>query len=231
MAAVVNRVMAAVAVVVRVITAVGPRIRGGRNSGARRQVYGRINAMTQQEAEYDPRVITGTLLICGIPARVLIDSGATFSFVSPSLAWNINSQPTPLGFDMLVQMARRDLFYAQCEYRDCLVIVEGELIETNLTPFQLAGFDVILGMDWLFRHHAHATKLMQKRCVGFLAYVVTRDEPFLRPEDVPVVKKFIDVFLEDLPGLPPARGIEFTIDLLPSTNPISLPHAEWYQQS
>ena len=48
------------------------------------------------------------------------------------------------------------------------------------------------------------------------------DEPSLCAEDVPVVNKFTDVFPEDLPGLPPAREIEFTIDLLSSTNPISL---------
>lgn len=104
----------------------GPRTQIGRNSGAGRQVHGRINAMTQQEAEQDPRVITGTLLIYGILARVLIDLGATFSFVSLSLSRNINSQPTSLGFDMLAQMAHGDFFYAQWEYKDCPVIVDGD---------------------------------------------------------------------------------------------------------
>ena len=41
-------------------------------------------------------------------------------------------------------------------------------------------------------------------------------------EDVGVVRHFPDVFPEDLPGLPPDREGEFTIDLLPGTNPISL---------
>jgi hypothetical protein len=35
------------------------------------------------------------------------------------------------------------------------------------------------------------------------------------------VRDFVDVFLEELPGLPPDREIEFTIDLLPGTGPIS----------
>lgn len=38
---------------------------------------------------------------------------------------------------------------------DCPVIVEGELIETNLIPFKLAEFDVILGIVWLSRHNAY----------------------------------------------------------------------------
>ena len=66
--------------------------------------------MTQHEAEQDPRVITGMLLICGDWARVLIDSGATFSFVSSSFARVLDPRPTLLGFDMLVQMPHGDLF-------------------------------------------------------------------------------------------------------------------------
>jgi hypothetical protein len=35
------------------------------------------------------------------------------------------------------------------------------------------------------------------------------------------VSEFSDVFLEDLPGMPPERKVEFAIELLPSTAPIS----------
>nr|AAX92958.1 retrotransposon protein, putative, Ty3-gypsy sub-class [Oryza sativa Japonica Group]ABA92829.1 retrotransposon protein, putative, Ty3-gypsy subclass [Oryza sativa Japonica Group] len=38
---------------------------------------------------------------------------------------------------------------------------------------------------------------------------------------MPVVKRFPDVFPEDLPGMPPDRDIEFIIDLIPGTAPIS----------
>jgi hypothetical protein len=36
-----------------------------------------------------------------------------------------------------------------------------------------------------------------------------------------VVQKYPDVFLEELPGMPPDRDIEFLIELLPGTPPIS----------
>jgi hypothetical protein len=36
-----------------------------------------------------------------------------------------------------------------------------------------------------------------------------------------VVREFPDVFLEELPGMPPDREVEFVIDLLPGTTPIS----------
>nr|GFA36789.1 putative reverse transcriptase domain-containing protein [Tanacetum cinerariifolium] len=38
-------------------------------------------------------------------------------------------------------------------------------------------------------------------------------------EDVPIVQDFSEVFLEDLPGLPPTRQVEFQIDLIPGTAP------------
>jgi hypothetical protein len=38
--------------------------------------------------------------------------------------------------------------------------------------------------------------------------------------EVPVVREFPDVILEELPGMPPDRDIEFVIELLPGTTPI-----------
>ncbi|GKG05506.1 hypothetical protein Tco_0325592, partial [Tanacetum coccineum] len=42
-----------------------------------------------------------------------------------------------------------------------------------------------------------------------------------RVEDVPIVQDFPDVFLEDLPGLPPTRQVEFRIDLVPGVAPVA----------
>ena len=44
----------------------------------------------------------------------------------------------------------------------------------------------------------------------------------VRMEDVPIVQEYSDVFPDDLPGIPPDREIEFNIDLLPGTTPISI---------
>ncbi|GKA65628.1 hypothetical protein Tco_0765335, partial [Tanacetum coccineum] len=42
-----------------------------------------------------------------------------------------------------------------------------------------------------------------------------------RLEDVPIVQNFPDVFLEDLPGLPPTQQMEFQIDLIPGAAPVA----------
>ncbi|GJV94969.1 hypothetical protein Tco_1546546 [Tanacetum coccineum] len=40
-------------------------------------------------------------------------------------------------------------------------------------------------------------------------------------KDVPIIQDFSEVFPEDLPGLPPARPVEFQIDLIPEPRPYS----------
>ncbi|GKD92775.1 putative reverse transcriptase domain-containing protein [Tanacetum coccineum] len=42
-----------------------------------------------------------------------------------------------------------------------------------------------------------------------------------RLEDIPVVGEFLEVFPEDLPGLPPVRQVEFQIDLIPGAAPVA----------
>ena len=41
--------------------------------------------------------------------------------------------------------------------------------------------------------------------------------------DVPVACEFPDIFPDELPGLPPHREIEFSIDVVSDTAPISMP--------
>nr|GEY04272.1 putative reverse transcriptase domain-containing protein [Tanacetum cinerariifolium] len=68
---------------------------------------------------------------------------------------------------------------------------------------------------------AKTQKYIQKGCHVFLAHITTKEtEDKLekkRLEDVPIVKKF----LEDLPGLPPTRQVEFQIDLIPGAAPVA----------
>ncbi|XP_060972510.1 uncharacterized protein LOC133038394 [Cannabis sativa] len=61
-----------------------------------------------------------------------------------------------------------------------------------------------------------ARELLHGGCLGFLAVVVDTTRPdTIRPEDIRVVREFLDVFPEELPGLPPQREIDFVIDFAP----------------
>jgi hypothetical protein len=41
----------------------------------------------------------------------------------------------------------------------------------------------------------------------------------LTAESISIVEEFMDVFPEELPGMPPEREVEFYIDLIPRTAP------------
>nr|GFA26728.1 reverse transcriptase domain-containing protein [Tanacetum cinerariifolium] len=55
----------------------------------------------------------------------------------------------------------------------------------------------------------------------FIAQVVEKEPAERHLEDVLVICKFLDVFPEDLPGLPPPRQVEFKIELVPGAAPVA----------
>ena len=65
-------------------------------------------------------------------------------------------------------------------------------------------------------------RMTRKRVQCYLAYIVDVDKEISWLDQVPKAKEFIDVFPDELPGLPPYRKIDFSIDLVPGTEPISM---------
>jgi len=98
------------------------------------------------------------------------------------------------------------------------------------------GIDVILGMNWLSVYGVvldlkwRSVELWLPSSKDRMSLLVPSD--LVLPIDahaeaspdlisIPVVCEFLDVFPEDLPGLPPDREVEFSIELEPVTAPIS----------
>ncbi|XP_068320978.1 uncharacterized protein [Pyrus communis] len=65
-------------------------------------------------------------------------------------------------------------------------------------------------------------RMLRKGCQGYLACVMMTEETPTCVEDVRVVRHFPDICPDDLLCLPPDYEVEFTIDLIPGTDPISL---------
>ena len=70
-----------------------------------------------------------------------------------------------------------------------------------------------------------ARDLVCSGCSAFLACLVSlsieESADSRAPYDVPIVSEFVDVFLKELPSFSPHRKVNFTIDLVPGTIPIS----------
>nr|GFB97110.1 putative reverse transcriptase domain-containing protein [Tanacetum cinerariifolium] len=68
-------------------------------------------------------------------------------------------------------------------------------------------------------------KYVMKGFLVFLAHITTKEiedkSEKKRLEDIPIVQNFLEVFPEDLSGLPPTRPVEFQIDLVPGAAPVA----------
>jgi hypothetical protein len=120
-------------------------------------------------------------------------------------------------------------------HRLTLTIMGREFWATAII-LEASSIDLILGMSWLRKAKAIiqcgrgtveltspkgerfqvqiAVTTSSKRAMFFIA------EEFVG-DNIRVVRDFPDVFPEELPGMPPEREVEFVIDLLPRTDPIS----------
>nr|GEW24658.1 putative reverse transcriptase domain-containing protein [Tanacetum cinerariifolium] len=102
------------------------------------------------------------------------------------------------------------------------------VVTVNLVPIKLGSFNVVVAMDWLSKYHAKIIcdeKVVHIPIDGetliIQAQVMEKKSEDKRLEDIPVVREFLDVFLENLPGLPPVRQVEFQIDLIPGATPVA----------
>ncbi|XP_052210336.1 uncharacterized protein LOC127813416 [Diospyros lotus] len=66
-----------------------------------------------------------------------------------------------------------------------------------------------------------AEKLISQGSHGCIAYARLKEKEVPKLKEVRIVRDYEDVFPKDLPGLPPPREIEFSVELIPGTNPVS----------
>ncbi|GKA42807.1 putative reverse transcriptase domain-containing protein [Tanacetum coccineum] len=101
-------------------------------------------------------------------------------------------------------------------------------VETKGHPLEVISyhFDVVIGMDWLSKYHAKI--ICDEKVVHILINgetliirVMGKKSDEKRLEDIPVVREFLEVFPEDLHGLPLVRQVEFQINLIPGTTPVA----------
>uniref|UniRef100_A0A251SFU3 RNA-directed DNA polymerase n=1 Tax=Helianthus annuus TaxID=4232 RepID=A0A251SFU3_HELAN len=115
---------------------------------------GRAYNLNANEARADNEVVNGTFLVNNQPASILFDSGADRSFVSLSFEPLLAIPRTKLRKPLSVEVATGKPLVLDSVIRDCQLNLDSHLFPIDLTPMQLGSFDVIVGMDWLTKHHA-----------------------------------------------------------------------------
>ncbi|GKC68731.1 putative reverse transcriptase domain-containing protein [Tanacetum coccineum] len=186
----------------------------GGNSNASSKVYVVGNAGINP----DSNVVIGMFLLNNRYASIFFDTGAVRSFVSTTVSSLIDITPTTLDHYYDVKLAGGKIIGINTIIWGCTLNFLNHPFNIDLMPVELGSFNVIIGMDWLAKYHA---------VIICAEKIETKDKSEeKRLEDVPIIRDFLEVFPEDLPGLLPTRQVEFQIVLKPSAAPNKEEHKE-----
>ncbi|XP_017632641.2 uncharacterized protein LOC108475161 [Gossypium arboreum] len=150
---------------------------------------------------------------------VIADPGSTHSCIFTMLTSKKNLCVKPTDYDVQVANPLGQSVVVNLICHNCSLKVKGCDFPTDLMLLPFREFDIILGIDWLMKHDA---KLLRKGNEAYSAYVLDARSSESKLEQLFVVNEFMDLFPEELPGLPPDREVEFVIDMLPGIAPISM---------
>eukprot|EP00253_Pinus_taeda_P021672 PITA_21672 len=220
----------------------------------------RINAaLEDRQAEYQPTMVEFEGKISNLAISVLIDPGATLSYVNPKVVERCNLQSVKFKNPWIVQLATGAKWRVTAKINDCSFTIADQPITADLNILPLGSYDIRIGMDWLEKHWSlvdcktkviyyrdqqgnskemqgirrpvqvrpiTANQLVQfvwKGCQVYaiqVGYANSKDKS-ASLNNIPVIQEFTDVFPEEIPGLPPRRNIDFTIELVPGAAPVS----------
>ena len=123
-------------------------------TGRPRSQAARVHMVTQQAADATPDVVTSTISLFDTDAHVLVDSGATHSFIYQEFIERVGIEMRPTECSMVVSLPTSDSLTANRVYRGSKVTIASHEFEDDLIVLDIHDFDIILGMDWLAKHHA-----------------------------------------------------------------------------
>ncbi|GJZ02384.1 putative reverse transcriptase domain-containing protein [Tanacetum coccineum] len=183
-------------------------------------------------ANPDSNVVMGTFLLNNYYASMLFDSGPDRSFVLSTFSALLDVEPSTLDTSYVIELADGRISKTNVVLKGCTLGLLGHSYDIDLMPVEPGSFDIIIGMDWLAKYH------MLIICDEKVVRIPYEDEVLIirvqvtskkiedkleekRLEDVPIVREFLEVFLEDFPRLTLARQVEFQIDLVPGAAPIT----------
>nr|GEW26461.1 hypothetical protein [Tanacetum cinerariifolium] len=160
-------------------------------------------------------VVMSTFLLNNRYALILFDTGVDKSFISTAFSSLIDIIPNTLdhGYDVELADGRIIWKLVRVPFDNEILVFHGEGSNN--------GHESRLNIISCTK----TQKYLLKGCPIFLAHVTTKEtedkSKEKRLEDVPIVQDFLEIFLEDLPGIPPTRQVEFQIDKIPGVAPVA----------
>ena len=212
------------------------------------QARGKVFALSGEDVPSSDKLIRGTCFINNVPLIAIIDTGATHSFISLECAMRLNLNMMSMSNRMVIDTPASGSVTTALVCRNCPLTIYGKHFGIDLVCLNLSQIDVILGMNWLEFNRVYincftktvlfpepeeernsrfvtavqveAAKKEGAELFMLLAALKLENDP--QGASQPVVCDFPEVFPEDITDLPPEREVEFAIELVPGTRPVSM---------
>ncbi|KAK8600792.1 hypothetical protein V6N12_050640 [Hibiscus sabdariffa] len=182
-----------------------------------------------REDEESPDFIAGTIEVNSSPAYALIDSGSTHSFLCSTQLEELRLVPENANTSLLVSNPLGRTVPINYLCKQCPITIRGISFPIDLYVIPSCEFDVILGLDWLEKHEAwvdcqnrrlylrglgkELILLIDKKPTSIFVVMTLQDECDIGLPKIPVISEYVDVFPEELLGLPLTREVEFRIEI------------------
>ncbi|XP_075077413.1 uncharacterized protein LOC142164128 [Nicotiana tabacum] len=127
---------------------------GGANQASGSRSTARVYDMRQKNDQDGPDVVVGKFHLFGISVVTLFDPGSSHSYVCSSLAFPDTIKSVRLDFDVLVTSPLGHQAIVNRIYRDCPFMIQNLVFPAYLLKMPFQDYDVIVCMDWLYRHYA-----------------------------------------------------------------------------
>jgi len=197
------------------------------------------------EATQSGNLLEFMCLLCDHEVVVLFDLGATHSFVSNECVGRLGLAMRKLECELIVATPASGEVSTTSMCVGCPMEVAGRRFTLNLICVSIEGLDVILGMDWLSSNDVvidcgrrrvvfpdkvglelissnQAVREIEARATCYM--IVAHAEKMSTAEKIsriPIVEEYAYVFSDEISELPPIRDVDFSIDLIPSAEPVS----------
>eukprot|EP00253_Pinus_taeda_P025293 PITA_25293 len=216
-------------------------------------------ALEDRQVEYQPTMVEFEGKISNLIISILIDPGATLSYVSPKVVERFNLQSVKFKNPWLEQLSTGAKRQVTAKVNDCSFTIADQPVTADLNVLPLGSYDILISMDWLEKHWSlvdcktkiiyyrdqqgnrkemqgikqpvqvrpitanQLIKCIRKGCQVYaiqVGYADSKDKS-ASLNSIPIIQEFTDVFPEEIPGLPPRRNIDFTIELVLGAAPVS----------
>ncbi|GAU51141.1 hypothetical protein TSUD_240800 [Trifolium subterraneum] len=199
-----------------------PKLHGSGGSSRTTRSKGRVYSLDGEQARGNNALIIDVCHLGQSEVVVLFDCGATNSFISVECVMRLGLSSTSLLPTMTVAVATGGKVVSKRVCQNCPVSVAGKIYHVDLICLPLNDMDIVLGMDWLSAN---------------TVYIGCAEKNLYVPIDLNAESRALTALLQNTHQLiqylgaenkcfsiilPPEREIEFSIDLVPGSQPISV---------